>query len=186
MFDTIFHQLKTRKPCAPLFPSEVRAPEISQQITEASDAQLFGEAASNDEQREMRLACRAGLLLLNDDLEASHAISQKIDNSTGAFWHAIMHRRERDFSNSRHWWRRVGTHPAFDDVYTEAMSTLLAEDEREAGIFAEHLVEAGTWKPEEFVEICERTTGQDEVPAWIRRLQRAEMTALLRWCRERA
>jgi hypothetical protein len=27
------------------------------------------------------------------------------------FWHAIMHRREPDAANSKHWWRQVGTLP---------------------------------------------------------------------------
>ena len=62
----------------------------------------------------------------------------------------------------------------------------MAEDDTAAAVFATHLEEAGTWKPEEFVEICERTAQQDDEPVWIRRLQHAEMIALLKWCRERA
>jgi hypothetical protein len=54
----------------------------------------------------------AGLWLYVDELERSHRISQNLPNSTGAFWHAIMHRREGDFGNSHYWFRRVGEHPA--------------------------------------------------------------------------
>src|SRR6185295_3279275 len=48
--------------------------------------------------------CRAGLWLLQDFLDESHAISQDIDTREGSFWHAIMHRREPDASNSKYWW----------------------------------------------------------------------------------
>lgn len=55
---------------------------------------------------------RAGLWLYVDDLDASHAISQGITTPTGSFWHAVMHRREGDFSNSQYWYRKAGNHPA--------------------------------------------------------------------------
>ena len=58
-------------------------------------------------------AMRAAIWLYVDDLEASHAISQGIHDSTGSMWHAIMHRREGDFSNAKYWLRLAGSHPAF-------------------------------------------------------------------------
>lgn len=61
---------------------------------------------------DMAAACLAGLWLRFDFLDEAHAISQEIDTPTGSFWHAIMHRREGDFANSKYWWRRVGKHPA--------------------------------------------------------------------------
>ena len=39
-------------------------------------------------------------------------MSQGIDTPAGSFWHAIMHRREGAFGNSKCWWRRPGPHPA--------------------------------------------------------------------------
>lgn len=60
-------------------------------------------------------ALQAGLWLYCDDLDRSHEISQGMNDSTGAMWHAIMHRREGDFSNSRYWLRQAGKHPAFAD-----------------------------------------------------------------------
>lgn len=59
-------------------------------------------------------ACRAGLWLLHDFLDESHSISQDIPSADGSFWHAIMHRREPDASNSKYWWRQVGPHPVLD------------------------------------------------------------------------
>src|SRR4051812_40242009 len=46
----------------------------------------------------------AGLWLYFDWLDESHRVSQSIDTPTGSFWHAIMHRREGDFSNSKYWY----------------------------------------------------------------------------------
>ncbi len=57
---------------------------------------------------------QAGIWLYVDDLHRSHEISQGIHTPTGSFWHAIMHRREGDFWNSKYWWRQVGKHPALE------------------------------------------------------------------------
>ena len=61
---------------------------------------------------DMARCCLAALWLRHDFLDESHTISQSIDTPSGSFWHAIMHRREGDFSNSKYWCRRVGQHPA--------------------------------------------------------------------------
>lgn len=61
-------------------------------------------------------AVYAGLWLYIDELDRSHAISQGIDDATGAYWHGIMHRREGDFSNAKYWFRRVGAHPVIAEV----------------------------------------------------------------------
>jgi hypothetical protein len=60
---------------------------------------------------DMAAACIAGLWLRFDFLDESHKLSQEIETPTGSFWHAIMHRREGDFGNSKYWWQRVGRHP---------------------------------------------------------------------------
>src|SRR5271154_5224554 len=62
------------------------------------------------------LALLAGLWLWHDGLEESHRISQSISDSTGSFWHAVMHRREGDFSNSKYWYARTTGHPVFQTL----------------------------------------------------------------------
>lgn len=52
----------------------------------------------------------AGLWLLAGDLDRSHSISQALGSPEGSIWHAIMHRREGDFWNSKYWYRKAGTH----------------------------------------------------------------------------
>src|SRR5688572_27783268 len=56
---------------------------------------LAGRVASADD----AAALLAGLWLWHDYLIESHHISQNLSTPTGSFWHAIMHRREGDFSN---------------------------------------------------------------------------------------
>ena len=51
-------------------------------------------------------ALKSGLLLWNDDLEASHTISQQLHDDTGSYWHGIMHRREPDHSNAKYLFHR--------------------------------------------------------------------------------
>ncbi len=96
----------------------------------------------------------AGLWLYVDDLDRSHAVSQGIEDSTGAFWHGIMHRREGDFSNSHYWFRRVGQHPAMEAISGYDGHAFIAA------------VEAG----------------YRDAPAELVQMQRAEWCALFMWC----
>ncbi|MCH7686784.1 MAG: hypothetical protein IH899_08905, partial [Planctomycetes bacterium] len=70
------------------------------------------------------VAVKAGLLLIHDYLDESHTLSQSIQgegrHSAGDYWHAIMHRREPDDSNSKYWFRRVGEHPIFAALAEQA------------------------------------------------------------------
>lgn len=61
-------------------------------------------------------ALQAGLWLYVDELDLSHTVSQDLKDSTGSYWHAIMHRREGDFSNSHYWLNRAGKHPAMGNL----------------------------------------------------------------------
>ncbi len=81
----------------------------SKQLRELSVSTAFEEAEVVDQV--MAACCLAGVWLLYDYLDESHTISQSIDTTSGSYWHAIMHRREGDFSNSKYWLRRVGKHP---------------------------------------------------------------------------
>lgn len=58
----------------------------------------------------------AGLYLYVDELDKAHDACQDLDTPTGAYWHAIMHRREGDFSNALYWLRRARKHPAMDMI----------------------------------------------------------------------
>lgn len=63
------------------------------------------------EMSELQPGLVAGLWLLAGDLERSHAISQSMPSAEGSLWHAIMHRSEGDYWNSKYWYRKAKGHP---------------------------------------------------------------------------
>src|SRR5262245_35045418 len=95
---------------------------------------------------EVPTACRAGLWLAFDFLDESHRISQDLHTKEGSYWHALMHRREPDYANSKYWFRQVGTHPVFAD---------LAKEAAEAGYPV-----TGAWDAFAFVDACEQANGK--------------------------
>jgi hypothetical protein len=115
--------------------------------------------------------CVHSLLWLHHDfLDESHEISQGIDTPAGSYLHAIMHRREPDAFNSKYWWRRVGSYPVFAEVATAAT---------ELG----YLKAGEAWDPYRFVDDCEAARGRGgEREELLKRVQAAEMQALLAWC----
>lgn len=111
-------------------------------------------------------ACRAGLWLLHDFFDESHAISQELETQDGSFWHAILHRREPDPSNSKYWWRLVGKHPVLHQLREQAPSL--------GYVYT---------TPEAFVDECERVraTGT-EAEMTARRVQLLEWQLLFHHC----
>jgi hypothetical protein len=106
----------------------------------------------------MARACLAGLWLYHDFLDESHAVSQDLPSPEGSFWHAVMHRREPDPSNSKYWWRRVGSHPV--------------------------LVE---WDPFAFVDACEKHRGTGSATEeTLKQQQLREWQLLFDWCYRKA
>jgi hypothetical protein len=53
------------------------------------------------------------------DWEAAHAAAQDIDDGTGAWVHAYLHRKEGDLSNAAYWYRRAGQPVARDGLDAE-------------------------------------------------------------------
>jgi hypothetical protein len=130
--------------------------------------------------REMAKACLAGIWLFHDFLDASHSISQSIGSISGSYWHGIMHRREPDYSNSKYWFRRVGDHPVFEPLFSEA--TRMA---REANLddSAQSLVEQSAWDPFRFVDLCQAVEqhGSRSGPL-CRKIQQRECELLFDFC----
>ena len=121
---------------------------------------------------------RGLLLLWHDHLDASHEISQRIEDADGSFLHAIMHRREPDYSNSKYWWRRVGDHQAFDTISTRVGELL---NQTDAGKLAEQLLPDGKWDAFAFVDACEKaeSSGDEARAKLLRELQKIEFEVLL-------
>ena len=106
------------------------------------------------QETDMANCCLSGLWLLHNFLDRSHDISQEIQSPEGSFWHAIMHRLEGDFWNSKYWYRKVGNHSAYQSVQPN-------------------------WNPETYVDSCEAAgnTGTE-----IQQTAVAEWKALFQFC----
>lgn len=97
-------------------------------------------------------ACKAGLWLLVDELDASHEISQSLSDEVGSWWHAIMHRRERDFWNSKYWYRKTLSHPAYASIH----HTIANSEFSDRGFVGK----PGRFDPLAFVDACEEIASQ--------------------------
>ena len=128
--------------------------------------------------REMADGCRSALWLLHNFLDESHSISQDIHTTTGSYWHAIMHRREPDYSNAKYWFRRVGVHPVYADVASAAMA--------EYPTFGPTVISGGKWDPEAFVDACQQAVRDDSMAPTCRSVGQLEWLALFEYCYQAA
>lgn len=105
------------------------------------------------------LCCLAGMWLRYGFLDRSHELSQQIHDRDGSYWHAIMHRRELDFSNAKYWFQRVGVHPIFPALASEAQrkanADLSSADEDEVDAPWQYLQHVRLWNPVWFVDWCQ-------------------------------
>ena len=157
----------------PLGPGASGDGQVRAELGTLQDAELLGVPALTD--AEAASAVRSGLLLLTDEIDASHTISQSIHTPDGSFWHGIMHRREPDYPNSKYWFRHVGNHP----VYQELATTI-----DQAGPAASEITASGSWDPfamVDAVEACERGR-RSEWREELEALQELEALALLAHC----
>src|SRR5204863_8878677 len=69
-------------------------------------------------------AVLSALWLWHDWLDESHRLSQSLDTVSGSMWHAIMHRREGDFSNSQYWYARCQNHPILPTLAAQASDVI--------------------------------------------------------------
>ena len=125
-------------------------------------------------------AMLSGLWLYFDFLDESHTISQSLDNPTGSFWHAIMHRREGDFGNSKYWYARCANHPS---IATMAAAAGKHVNQMPADKSLLRLVATG-WNPNAFVDLVQAVHESPTDPrhALAVALQRLEWQVLFEHC----
>jgi hypothetical protein len=137
---------------------------------------ITGSMTSRDDARAML----AGLWLWFDWLDESHSISQKIDTPTGSYWHAIMHRREGDFGNSKYWFARCRNHPAMQTLSSQASSVVNSAPADKSLL---RLIMSG-WNPDAFVDLVEQVPEKPDDPRHriAVTLQRLEWQTLFDHC----
>lgn len=177
-------------------PSHTPAQAI-ERLRNVKPAQLLARPAVDDA---AAYAVLAGVWLWHDGLHECHEIVQKSPaelrsaapqgdaghhpehrpdlTETLAFWHAIMHRREGDFSNAKYWYARCRTHPVL---------ATLAEHLRTSGDAPapdSSIVTGGTWNGDGFVDLVEAVSRRPDEPRREEavRLQRLEWRMLFDYC----
>ena len=146
-----------------------------------SKLEAFFEAERMPVQKQQLL--RALALLWHDHLQSAHVIAQDIHTPDGSFVHAIMHRREPDYENSKYWFHRVGRHPAFPAIAT-AVGALLQS--RQLGELRQILTADGEWDPFAFVDSCREAAGaRGSRGNVLREIQRIEIECLMNSIRSR-
>ena len=144
-------------------------------LDEALKPILLGSALSANS----RDLIRGVVLLWHDHSDAAHVVAQEIETADGSFLHAIVHRREPDFANSRYWFRRTGNHPAFPEIASRASALFKS---RSVAAPSAPLIADGNWNPYVFVDLCQAATGEpsaDPRVRLLRELQGIESEVLL-------
>jgi hypothetical protein len=121
-------------------------------------------------------AALAGLLLRLGCWSESHTVAQDIESTEGSYWHGFVHRMEPDSGNSAYWFRRLGNHAIFPELFRRA-----SEIVKNSGPKHWHL--KSTWDPFLFIEWCDeaREKGGEAEAAAIE-IQMAEWQLLYNWC----
>jgi len=123
---------------------------------------------------------RGTLLLWHDHLDAAHSIAQEVEDADGSLLHAIMHRREPDYSNSKYWFRRAGKHPCYL-VIAGRISALLGPERK--GLMS-RLTRGGDWDPFAFVDHCQEAAQSGSKYAGkesLQEIQRIEFDSFLEY-----
>jgi hypothetical protein len=181
LINEIVQKLDARQPLPPLAPEKEWDTELTRQIQATSIADLFDGRALKD--TSLANAVKSALLLWNDALDDSHDISQGVRSKTGSYWHGIMHRREPDYSNSKYWFARVGSHPIFPALRVRVLDILKAEPDQSAQLarYAEAIEQNDNWDAPQFIDWCQDAAGQadDEIEEFLQTVQVEEIKLLL-------
>src|SRR5580704_17904484 len=133
------------------------------------------------------VALAAGVWQMNGFLDRSHNLAQSVEgkgrNRAGDYWHAIMHRREPDYSNAKYWFRRVGAHGIHSLLANDADDILSACNSPDAARWRDALLgkRQHNWNSLSFVDMCEHVAhGHDgDLSLAARQIQMIEMALLL-------
>lgn len=153
--------------------------EISQQTPEQIER-----VAVMPRDGELKSTANALSLRFSEKERVADAETMRDAGISLAFWHAIMHRREGDFSNSKYWYEKVGRHsilPAIGANVGEAINPLAADKS------LLRLLRDG-WDPKAFVDLVKDVNSDPGDPRLrtVIAIQRVEWQMLFDHCTRRA
>ena len=104
----------------------------------------------------------AALWIWHDYLSEPHEIVQQIATPLGSYWHGVIHRRERDFSNAKYWFSRAGVLPMGDTLASRA-DDLLRGLPADKSLFR---LTANGWNPSAFVDLVQAVADKPGDPRY--------------------
>ena len=125
-------------------------------------------------------ALLAGLWLWHDYLDESHTVSQSIETANGSFWHAIVHRREGDFSNAKYWYAKCRGHAILPTLAAQA-NDIVAQAPADKSLLK---LTMGPWNGAAFVDLVQQVHESPSDPRYpiAVALQQLEWRALFDHC----
>lgn len=138
-------------------------------------------------------AARCALLTWHDHFDPAHAIAQELETPIGSWLHAILHRREADYSNAKYWLHRAGGLPAAamglippprdSNPSREIWSLLKFDLERGDGssVGISSVCPIGSWDSTALVDACRAALRSGATPQleFLKRLQALELLTIL-------
>ncbi len=157
------------------------SPAIRTRLTATSPTDLLRDPLVNPA---MAQGVLCGLWLWHDFLDQAHALAQADTTVTGSLWHAIMHRRQGDFANSKHWYAKCQRHFILGPLaqHVSVMTSTLPADIRLL-----RLTLSG-WDASAFVNLVQdvAATPADPLHCLVVEIQRLEWRLLLEHCAAQA
>ncbi|MFM1549051.1 MAG: hypothetical protein ACKJSG_06610 [Lentisphaeria bacterium] len=178
-------RLEDRESLPELQPGSAWDTDLTDEITECSPIDLFMPVEVKNEKAAQ--AVKAGVLLWNDELSLSHDICQGLKTPESSYIHGVMHRREGDYSNAKHWFAKAKNHPVATKLFEK--STQIGDDivpaTDQLSHYSSDLKGIGHWSPDSFVDWCE-SASQGNVDStclyFFKKLQIEEIRLLIDHC----
>ena len=167
--------------CGQLVVTAPGNPSLRSQLSAIAPAELLRGPLVNPA---MAQGVLCGLWLWHDFLDEAHALAQADSTVTGSLWHAMMHRRQGDFANSKHWYAKCRQHFILGPLaqHVSVMTNTLPADNRLLRMTL------NGWDADAFVDLVEAVarTPADPLHGLAIDIQRLEWRLLLEHCAAQA